>query len=53
VPERIVVVDASPIVDSPNGNKVQRKRLSEPAEPPLREQRNNKTSDVPIGLSQS
>jgi acyl-CoA synthetase (AMP-forming)/AMP-acid ligase II len=38
VPKRIVVVEAFPIVDSPNGPKVQRIRLREMAEvigPPL------------------
>jgi hypothetical protein len=38
VPERIVVVEAFPIVDSPNGPKVQRVRLREMAELLLREQ---------------
>ena len=37
VPERIVVVDRFPIVDSPNGPKVQRVRLREMAEMLLRE----------------
>jgi fatty-acyl-CoA synthase len=37
VPARIVVVDAFPIVDSPNGPKVQRVRLREMAEVLLRE----------------
>ena len=37
VPERIVVVEAFPIVDSPNGPKVQRVRLREMAELLLRE----------------
>jgi fatty-acyl-CoA synthase len=36
VPERIVMVDAFPIVDSPNGPKVQRVCLREMAEAPLR-----------------
>jgi fatty-acyl-CoA synthase len=53
VPERIVVVKAFPIVDSPNGPKVQRVRLREMAELLLREQRHNQLCDVPIGLSQS
>jgi fatty-acyl-CoA synthase len=53
VPERIVVVEAFPIVDSPNGPKVQRLRLREMAELLLREQRHNQLRDVPIGLSQS
>ncbi len=39
VPERIVLVDAFPIVDSPNGPKVQRVRLREMAEALLRQQR--------------
>ena len=38
VPERIVVVEQFPIVDSPNGPKVQRVRLREMAEALLREQ---------------
>jgi fatty-acyl-CoA synthase len=38
VPERIVVVDQFPIVDSPNGPKVQRVRLREMAEALLRKQ---------------
>lgn len=37
VPERIVVVDQFPIVESPNGPKVQRVRLREMAETLLRE----------------
>jgi len=53
VPERIVVVEAFPIVDSPNGAKVQRVRLREMAELLLREQGHNQLRDVPIGLSQS
>jgi fatty-acyl-CoA synthase len=53
VPERVVVVEAFPIVDSPNGPKVQRVRLREMAELLLREQRHNQLRDVPIGLSQS
>jgi fatty-acyl-CoA synthase len=39
VPERIVLVDAFPVVDSPNGPKVQRVRLREMAEALLREAR--------------
>jgi fatty-acyl-CoA synthase len=39
VPERIVLVDAFPIVDSPNGPKVQRVRLREMAEALLRQER--------------
>lgn len=38
VPEWIVLVDAFPVVDSPNGPKVQRVRLREMAEALLREQ---------------
>ncbi len=38
VPERIVVVEQFPIVDGPNGPKVQRVRLREMAEALLREQ---------------
>ena len=41
VPERIVVVEGFPIVDSPNGPKVQRVRLRETAEALLRERRHN------------
>ena len=52
VPERIVVVEAFPIVDSPNGPKVQKVRLREMAEALLREERHNQPCDVPIGLSQ-
>jgi fatty-acyl-CoA synthase len=52
VPERIVVVEAFPIVDSPNGPKVQRVRLREMAELLVREQRHNQLR-VPIRLSQS
>jgi fatty-acyl-CoA synthase len=52
VPKRIVVVEAFPIVDSPNGPKVQKVRLREMAEALLREQRHNQPCDVPIGLSQ-
>jgi fatty-acyl-CoA synthase len=52
VPERIVVVEAFPIVDSPNGPKVQKVRLREMAEALLRDQRHNQPCDVPIGLSQ-
>jgi fatty-acyl-CoA synthase len=37
VPERIVAVEAFPIVDRPNGPKVQRVRLREMAEALLRE----------------
>ena len=39
VPERIVLVDAFPIADSPNGPKVQRVRLREMAETLLRQER--------------
>jgi fatty-acyl-CoA synthase len=39
VPARIVLVDAFPVVDSPNGPKVQRVRLREMAEALLRESR--------------
>ena len=46
VPERIVVVDRFPTVDSPNGPKVQRVRLREMAETLLREQQPNQTSEV-------
>jgi acyl-CoA synthetase (AMP-forming)/AMP-acid ligase II len=52
VPERIVVVETFPIVDSPNGAKVQRIRLREMAEALLREQRHNQPGDNPVGLPQ-
>jgi fatty-acyl-CoA synthase len=39
VPERIVVVDDFPIVESPNGAKVQKVRLREIAEALLRKER--------------
>jgi len=51
VPERIVLVEAFPIVDSPNGPKVQRVRLREMAEALLRQQR-SEPSDVPPGQYQ-
>jgi hypothetical protein len=47
-----VLVEAFPIVGSPDGPKVQRVRLREMAEALLREQRDNQPRDVPIGLSQ-
>ena len=50
VPERIVVVDRFPVVDSPNGPKVQRVRLREMAETLLREQQPNQTSDIAAEL---
>jgi fatty-acyl-CoA synthase len=37
VPERIVVIEAFPIVESPNGPKVQKVRLREMAEALMRE----------------
>ena len=46
VPERIVVVEAFPIVDSPNGPKVQRVRLRQMAEALLRQQMQNQSSDI-------
>jgi fatty-acyl-CoA synthase len=49
VPERIVLVQAFPIVDSPNGPKVQRVRLREMAEALLRQRRRNQPRDVPAG----
>jgi fatty-acyl-CoA synthase len=52
VPERIVVVEAFSIVESPNGPKVQRLRLREMAEALLRAQRHDQPCDVPVGLSQ-
>jgi fatty-acyl-CoA synthase len=51
VPERIVLVDGFPIVDSPNGPKVQRVRLREMAEALLRPRR-SQPSDVPPGQYQ-
>ncbi len=48
VPQRIVPVDAFPIVDSPNGPKVQRVRLREMAEALLRRER-NEPHDIPSG----
>jgi len=48
VPERIVVMERFPIVDSPNGPKVQKVRLREIAEAILRE-RHNQRSDIPAG----
>jgi long-subunit acyl-CoA synthetase (AMP-forming) len=52
VPERIVVVEEFPIVDSPNGPKVQRVRLREMAETLLRAPRHdrpNNASNVSAG----
>ncbi|HML08307.1 MAG TPA: AMP-binding protein [Xanthobacteraceae bacterium] len=46
VPERFVAVDAFPIVDGPNGPKVQRVRLREMAEALLREERHDRPRDV-------
>jgi hypothetical protein len=43
---------AYPIIDSPNGPKVQKVRLREMAEALLRDQRHSQPCDVPIGLSQ-
>jgi fatty-acyl-CoA synthase len=45
VPERIVAVDSFPIVDSPNGLKVQRVRLREMAAALLRERRREHLAD--------
>ena len=39
VPERIVVVESFPIIESPNGPKVQKLRLREMAQAILREER--------------
>jgi fatty-acyl-CoA synthase len=50
VPQLIVVVEAFPIVESPNGVKVQRVRLREIAEALLRQQV-NKPADVPAELA--
>jgi len=52
VPERIVMVEAFPIVESPNGLKVQRTRLREMAEALLREQPRQGPRDATMGLSQ-
>jgi fatty-acyl-CoA synthase len=52
VPERIVVVESFPIVDSPNGPKVQKVRLREMAQALLQEQRHDQPREAPIGLSQ-
>jgi len=49
VPERIVVVEDFPTVDSPNGAKVQKVRLREMAEVLLREQRQDKSSVIRAG----
>jgi fatty-acyl-CoA synthase len=46
VPERIVVVESFPIVDSPNGAKVQKVRLREMAEAMLRKQLPNQKDDI-------
>ena len=49
VPERIIVVEAFPIVDSPNGTKVQKGRLREIAEALWQQQlhkETTKTADV-------
>ena len=46
VPERIVMVKGFPIVDSPNGPKVQRVRLREMAEALLREPQHNRPRNV-------
>jgi fatty-acyl-CoA synthase len=48
VPERIVVVDDFPIVESPNGAKVQKVRLREMAEALLNEQR-DQSSEIRAG----
>src|SRR5450759_465699 len=50
VPERIVALESFPIINGPNGPKVQRVRLREMAEALLREQRHDWPRDVPAGL---
>ena len=52
VPERIVMVEAFPIVDSPNGPKVQRVRLREMAEALVQEKGPTQSLDVSVGSSQ-
>jgi fatty-acyl-CoA synthase len=52
VPQLIVMVEAFPVVESPNGVKVQRVRLREMAEALLRGQRLKTPADVPVGLTQ-
>jgi fatty-acyl-CoA synthase len=51
VPQRIVMVEAFPTVDSPNGRKVQRARLREMAEALLREQRRNTPDEFSLELA--
>jgi fatty-acyl-CoA synthase len=48
VPKRIVVVDDFPIVESPNGAKVQKVRLREMAEALLCEER-DQSSEIRAG----
>jgi len=52
VPERIVIVEAFPTVDSPNGPKVQKVRLREMAEALVKEERHTRPRDISAGLSQ-
>jgi len=46
VPERIVVVESSPTIESPNGPKVQKVRLREMAQAILREERHDQPHDA-------
>jgi len=46
VPERIVVVESFPTVESPNGPKVQKVRLREMAQAILREERHDQPHDA-------
>ncbi len=48
IPERIVLVDAFPTVESPNGSKVQKGRLREMAEALLREKPPTQHADVSL-----
>jgi fatty-acyl-CoA synthase len=52
VPEQIVIVEAFPIVDSPNGPKVQKVRLRQMADALVEEQRRTQPRAGSIGLSQ-
>ena len=46
VPERIVVVESFPTIESPNGPKVQKVRLREMAQAILREERHDQPHDA-------
>jgi fatty-acyl-CoA synthase len=52
VPERIVVVESFPIIESPNGPKVQKLRLREMAQAILREERQDQPHDAFVQLPQ-